>query len=598
MRSILLYSCLFLGAITSFGQKKVKYKDLIILLNAKQYDQAEPFLKRYIKDNDDNPNAYLFMGIIFQEKAATEDVLKQTEMVIQHSDSAIINYDIAYKTIDEREVRKNDEYYQAYNRRDMRTGEFGVTLSDVKLDIEKKIKTLKDRKENVKNLKQYYASIEILYNKSIQQFQEMKGKLTENRFYLLSDSKTIDRLKNFALLCDSVTTAFDNYKSTSKLVGKTGYNHTLTFIPIKSFAKDGGTSTDFNKDDLKLWDFKGWTNNALEILDKDIEPMRAELITTDVLLNKLGEKIKKDSVSVLNRLDDAVSKILIARLKKFDDDPLPVAVFNIKISELTYGSLLIKNKPLKDTIDVNLKMTLAKAELKAINSLDSLTKKFSQRDLENDLLSYPDFVQAGYGKIEVISSLVNSLKEYASHEIEKKDKELITRANALNWAIVGTDSIPLSTKATIGKNPYKMLITKQDLYTAGLKYGADSLATGYFYTITPSRIPDISTTFNVDKANFKKISLPVLKALSIDDGKSQIYFVLIYSEEKVKEKHPISIAKIYRSDGLAWSVNYMVDGMPAELTFAQDTGDLSVKLTNTSGEIKIMAIDKNGKMLK
>ena len=62
-----LLLCLFLST-TAYGQK-VKYKDIFGLLNTKQYEAAEPFLKRYLKENEDNPNAYLFMGTIFHEKS-------------------------------------------------------------------------------------------------------------------------------------------------------------------------------------------------------------------------------------------------------------------------------------------------------------------------------------------------------------------------------------------------------------------------------------------------------------------------------------------------------------------------------------------------
>src|SRR5688572_11458531 len=75
-----------------FAQKKVKYKDIFGLLNVKQFEQAEPFLKAYLKENDDNPNAYLFMGMIYQEKSSKDDVLKQTNLAITHMDSAIFFY--------------------------------------------------------------------------------------------------------------------------------------------------------------------------------------------------------------------------------------------------------------------------------------------------------------------------------------------------------------------------------------------------------------------------------------------------------------------------------------------------------------------------
>ncbi|MDQ2657047.1 MAG: hypothetical protein M3Y60_06470, partial [Bacteroidota bacterium] len=115
----------FLSASAAFGQK-VKYKDIYALLSTKQFEQAEPFLKRYLRETTDNPNAYLFMGNIYQEKSSNNDILKQTALCVANMDSAIFFYDKAYKTIDDREVRKNKEYYQNYNRRDLRTGEFGV----------------------------------------------------------------------------------------------------------------------------------------------------------------------------------------------------------------------------------------------------------------------------------------------------------------------------------------------------------------------------------------------------------------------------------------------------------------------------------------
>ena len=105
---------------TGFTQK-VKYKDLFVLLNAKQFENAAPFLKKYLRDNTDNPNAYLFMGMIYQDKAAKLDYLKQTKELVNAIDSAVYFYEKASKGITEKELNRNDEYYQMYNRRDLRS---------------------------------------------------------------------------------------------------------------------------------------------------------------------------------------------------------------------------------------------------------------------------------------------------------------------------------------------------------------------------------------------------------------------------------------------------------------------------------------------
>ena len=156
----------FLLLSSGVSAQKVKYKDIYGLLSTKQYELAEPFLKRYLRDNDDNPNAFLFMGMIYQDRALKMDVLKQTSLVIATMDSSAIFFDKALKTIDEREVKKNKEYYEAYNRRDLRTGEFGVKLSDIQFDLDKRIQAMKERISKVKMTSSFFVLADSLYKKS------------------------------------------------------------------------------------------------------------------------------------------------------------------------------------------------------------------------------------------------------------------------------------------------------------------------------------------------------------------------------------------------------------------------------------------------
>ena len=137
-RIILIAICSFFAF--QAQAQKVKYKDIFPMLEAKQYDQVEGYLKSYVFDpkNDEHANSQLHMGYIFEDKLLKADILKDTAQLYGWGDSAVLYLAKAKALIDEKELKKRDEYYQAFYRRDLRSGEFGIKLSDVQLELDKK----------------------------------------------------------------------------------------------------------------------------------------------------------------------------------------------------------------------------------------------------------------------------------------------------------------------------------------------------------------------------------------------------------------------------------------------------------------------------
>jgi len=576
--------------------QKVKYKDLIELLNAKQYEMAEPFLKRYLKENDDNASAYLYMGIIYQENSLQKDLLKQTEALISNIDSAIYFYDKAYPLITEKEIKRNDENYQMYIRRDMRTGEFRVTQSDVQLDIETRVKALKDKRDRIGPLKRNFIQAEKLYGRASEFFKAIQGKYNnEKEFYLRSDDQLLVELNNLIAVYDSSQVAFKAYKSVLQTIGKTTYNQEVNLMEIHDFKKDGVAGADFLVNDLKLWDYTRWAQKSFDVISKEIIPLRDNLISYDIEINKLGKKLKTDSISVKSDLTKLVDKLLLNQLAKFDPDPMPTSVFHMKIAELEYYSDLIANKPLRDSSNVAVRMSCVESEIKSIRRLDSIATQLMTRDFDKEALDYKHFITNAYGTSAVLRANIKATKDYSHRELARKEQELENTMQLLKWVFVAPDSIPLFMEE-VDKRPFKPLIIVNDTYTAGLKY-IDSLAVGYFYTITPSRIPDLAFNFPVDGPNFKKRNLPIIKSLSFQDA-NQIYFVLIYSENKGTDGFPVTLAKITRGDGLLWSHNYKFELKPVELLYSVNSNELMIKTSNATGESKIVAVDKNGKKLQ
>jgi hypothetical protein len=585
-----LLLCLLVSS--AYGQK-IKYKDIWGLLNTKQYESAEPFLKRYLKDNTDNPNAYLYMGIIFQEKSSKDDVLKQTARMITNMDSAIFFYDKAYKTITEKEVKRNDEYYAMYNRRDLRTGEFGVKLSDIQFDLEKKIEGLRERIDRVKMVKHYFSLADTLYKRTNKLYLSIQGRYPSlNELYLRSTDSTTLLLTSLSHRYDSSMKAFDNYKASSANLGKTGYNQTITSNDIENFKRDGVSVANFYQEDVSVWNYKKFAEQAKDIITKEIVPMREHLVTYDIEINKLREKVNRDSISVNSDLTKLIDKLLTQQLQKFDKDPLPISVFNLKISDLQYRSTVLENKAFHDSTNVNLKLDLINRESKYLNSLDSIASKLLEVNLDASVLNYEHFITNTYSNTIVLKSYIKALKDYAERERRKLNEQLAIRQEALKWLVNLPDSIPLFIEASASR--FKPLTVVPEKFTAGLHYTDSTTMEGYFYSITPSRVSDIKVAFPVDKASFRASKLPDAKSLTFSDARGQIFFVLIYSAKANKEnKYTATLAKIYRSDGLAWSNNYTLNFTPTEILFKQETGELTIKDATLQS-----VVDKNGKMIK
>jgi hypothetical protein len=588
-----LLVCFLLFSTTAFAQK-VKYKDIYGLLSTKQYEVAEPFLKRYLKDNDDNPNAFMFMGLIFQEKALKMDVLKQTAAVVATMDSSVMFFDMALKTIDEREVKKNKEYYEAYNRRDLRTGEFGVKLSDITFDIDKRVQAMKERIVKVKMTSTYFALSDSLYSQAVRLYKNIEGGMPSQRqLYLRADETTLKDLTSLALKFDSCTKAFETYKSGSASLGHTGYKQNLTLVEIVDMKKDGMSKADFFKDDLKLWDYKKFAEAAKSIIEKDIIPMRSHLVSYDIEINKLREKLNNDSISVRSDLTKLIDVLLYEQLKKYDPEPLPMEVFSMKTADLEYRSALLEHKPFRDSSDIHMKLLQLESEQKSLHKLDSISGKLTLQDIDQEAIDYGYFITTAYSNTIVLHSYIKSMHEFAQREKKAQEERLTALRESLKWIVDGADSVPLV--KDVPSKTFVSLHTESEKYTVGLAFKDSLTADGYLYTVTPSRTPALKARFPVEKGSFRRSTAVKgdTRALAYADPEGHVYYVLIVNSKGKDSKFPVTVAKIYKTDGLAWTNNYSIAFVPNTISFKPETSELTV-----SSESQQMVIDKNGKMIK
>ena len=593
-RVIALAFVMLVCAGTTVAQK-IKYKDLFVLLNNRQFDDAEPYLKKYLATTSDNPNAYLFMGLIYQDKAEKLDMLKETSKTVSWLDSAVYFYQKASKGINEKEVDKNEEYYQMYNRRDIRTGKFGVKLSDVQLDLEARMK-LKSRAKSIENMKAQFLLAEKFYKKTQAHFVAFqKSHPTLGHLYVRADEKSMDSLKYLAHLYDSCLINFNDYKATALTLGKTGHNQVLDPRELNDYSRDGRDETDFYKDDLKVWDYKRWALSSLEVIEKEIVPMKNSLVAVDVEINKVQQKLKKDSVAAWDDIKLLRTKLSFPGLLKIDPQPLPLEVFEMKLGELSYGSQVAGDRAIRDSANLVLQVESLRKQVSLSGKLDSLALVIQdKKDLNDKLNDYQHFIKAGYGTSDVLVNLVRSTHEFAAAQKQSKEVQLLRKEQSLKWMVSSTDSIPLVADNGLKSNFKPILIT--DKITAGLQF-ADSVATGYFTFIEPSRKIKSKVSFPVPAVMTKRM-LPFIKGLTTADDVTHIEFVLLYSESKSGEKYAGSLARIGRKEGLIWSVSADFDLLPQEIVYNPETSELSVKTRNGSGDWVPIIFDKAGKIVK
>ncbi|MFN8879677.1 MAG: tetratricopeptide repeat protein [Cyclobacteriaceae bacterium] len=591
-RILLIFGLFLVFTSSSFGQR-VKYKDLIELLKAKRFEEAEPFLKRYLKETNDNPNAFLYMGIIYHEKSLKADVLKHTALQQSFSDSALLFLDKAAKTITEREVKK--DYYEAYTRRDMRTGEFGVKLSDIQLDIDTRQRSIRDRKEKVMNLRKHFDAAQQVYTRTQATYSAVTagfGSTTD--FYLQHTDATLKGFKLLEQQYDSLKQEFSSYRAVLQSLGKTAYNQSLDEDDIDNVVKDGRTPPDFFADQVKIWDYTGWAKQSSEVIQKEIIPVREHLVSNDIEINKLGEKLRKDSVSVRSDLSKLVDRMLMSVLAKYDPKPMPLSLFAMKMAELEFGSDLADHRTTRDSVNLVFGLWQTKKELHDLVRLDSLASIMSGYQFEADVANYQHFIAHAYGNSAVLQTYVRTTKEFSEREIKKRREVMSKMESTLSWVIDGTDSIAISPAAQ-RESRFKPLVIVPEKMVAGLVF-KDTVATGFLYNITPSRIPGAKGSFAVD-STFKRRNLSVLKGIGATDALGQTYFAILYSEVPTGKVFRTTVCRVSTTGGLEWARNFSLELPPANATYFPESQELSIMLKSSAGEKRIVTLDKSGKRL-
>ncbi|MEN8119018.1 MAG: hypothetical protein ABFS35_01665 [Bacteroidota bacterium] len=401
------------------AQRNLRYKDVYKAVVEKSREEAYSILLIYQKQDPYFPNPYFQLGLIAKYWSKDYDALTDIKDVNFFIYNTNLYFGLAKAKIDEKEIRKNDDYYKnasSFNELEK------LNFEDVKSYINEQIAANNEYKRNVEIVTNYYNSSIDHYNYCIKVFKEInQDNLKIKDIYMTADEEFIKKLDDLENSFDSTIYYLQNYQTAIKNYPIKEHNQKYQLYPIETYRLQGLTSSDFLKDKIHLWDYGTWVKDFKLILNTDIKQLRGDVGRANKDLDKHLKSITNSNKYKTDFKKYKVDEKLINRIGKYDYNSLLVSLFRYKEAKQEF---LAKSKdPVNDALDTsNIFSMFQKAKfyddlVKSKNLADSMNADFQIRINSYDVNKYKQFFKDNY-------SGETGLKNYTQTESAFLNSEL------------------------------------------------------------------------------------------------------------------------------------------------------------------------------
>ncbi|WP_370090447.1 hypothetical protein [Ekhidna sp.] len=583
-------------ALFSAEAQKIKYKDLYPLLAAKNYDEGGPQLIQFLADpkNAEEANANLQMGLWLEQRFLAYDVVNDSSKVYQTGDSAVLYLERAKSLIDEKELKKKDEYYQAFFRRDLRTGEFGIKVSDVHLDIEKKVEAIQTRIENVKEMHRRVVKVEENQKAAMEAYRALTTQFSAYNAMLIAADQEIQA--SLSSIEQNGRKGVDNAKGVQELAEKLNsdkYRDEVVLKSIEQFGVDGMSATNIRSGVIEIWNFEEWAREAQsEILGG------VGLFKT--MVKNYADEIREKKAQVKNSQDVEIGYFPVNLLEQFDKyDPKSTVEKLLKVE--MYEARIIKqvdlqlNPSLMDSSLIGEQLAIYEVALEDAKNMNVLVESITTDDLELSKKKYTDYIESFFQKYVTASKYVLDMQEWSRRHVKWLGESVAYWSEKNRWGIDSEDEqkkyplfvqdAPEGGKMTMGvpvKNPQQIVA-----------YGADLTAKkGYVGSFGPDRVAQWNLAFDlpgVEVTQYESDSIPTI------DGSDSFY---IYNSSATENNF---VVVSYTPGGqLNWSTLVTINKKPVDFKFDDLTQELTIllypeeQLPLDSDELGYVVIDRTG----
>lgn len=487
--------------------QKVKYKDVYEKVKVRNFTEAYPLLKIVLKKDTAITSANLHLGAFLYRRAKAYDVLKENEAVLIDCDSALFFLTRAKRQMNEKEIRRNDEYYFNYTRNVKDTLK-PITNKD---SIFKRVSNdLNFMLNDIPNHKNQVITIFKLFNKSVNHYatasliyKNINNKYTNiKELCLLSDQNLISDLEKMKLNYDSTLIYLQEYKKAIKAYPIKGYDQQYEIESIETFRLDGLSKSEFLAANFKLWNYGKWSKEINNLLQKDINKLRDGILKQDEMYNQTFDEINTKYISYDSALNIKPDKKLHSLVAKYDYNSMALKLLDYKQKKVQFlGSLLSKYNDVNNSSGANFepKIQYFFDLKKKIKSCDSTLKKVEKINFAKEAVKYNFYINKRFADLAGINAFIAKenalLKEsentYKDKYIDAMYNYHMKYSDTSTYVSFATYRIPMYPGYEFCNSNVKTTVIKEDIkgniFVAGYYYPASGVSNAFICKMSDSR---------------------------------------------------------------------------------------------------------------
>ncbi len=611
MHKLILLLSFFLLSTPELFAQKIKYKDIFPTLEAKNYSEGEPLLRLFLSNekNADEASANLQMAYIFEQKAMNARVIEDSTQLYQMGDSAVIFFYNAKRLIDEKELKKNDDYYREFYRRDLRTGEFGIKLSDIQLSIDDKIAALQKRLTNARAINNNVSLIVETYAESQDLFKELLAQYRDYNDFVME--ATPEKLSAFDPLIDNdelIEKAANDITAAVIVIDNTGFNPQLEKRTIEDLENDGKSESDIYAGEFNFWDYKGWALKTKREVGTEILPLKNKIKAKDdeiaelLTLTSAGGSV--DSTTIV----ETISLDGLEGIRKFDERSFGLTILEFRGEEVKYNYLSnpVYDPVLVDSLAITPQSERADSLLQIASKQAGLLEQLVGMNNAGDAQRYPQLLQTFGGESGLTDYLTNSLAVNAQRMNTLETATIYWKEKA-RWGLILGDTIDLQLDLAQPldsiTDKFIPVITEVDenrnIFTVGLTNENDK-ASGFVAMLKDSRLGEWVQEFALHSDSYNTGILN-LSAKFIPSAEGQFTFYLF--DPAIDASDNFTIVNFDPTGKINWQLTTQLINEPVLTRFNEMLGETVLFMveedqlaTLSSDKVGYIVIDRNGKV--